>query len=114
MQSELLQTMALLVFREIATHIQYTKCFVIMADEVTDASNREQVVLCFRWVDGELEAHEDFVGLHKFDEINADTLVAVIEDVILHLNLDLHHCRGQCYDGAANMARPRNGIATQI
>ena len=40
-------------------------------------------------------------------KINADTLVSVIKDVVLHLNLDLHNCRGQCYDGAANMAGSR-------
>lgn len=114
MQNELLQTMALSVVRGIATSIREVKYFAIMADEVTDASNREQVVLCFRWVDCELEAHEDFVGLHKVDKINADTLVAVVKDVILRLNLDLHHCRGQCYDGAANMAGSRSGTATQI
>ena len=70
MQNELLQTMALSVVRGIATSIREAKYFAIMADEVTDASNREQVVLCFRWVDSELEAHEDFVGLHKVDKIS--------------------------------------------
>ena len=34
-----------------------------MADEVTDSSNKEQVVICFRSVDEQFEAHEDFVGL---------------------------------------------------
>ena len=113
-QNELLQTMALSVVHRIATSIQEAKYFAIMADEVMDATNRKQVVLCFRWVDGTLDAHEDFVGLHKVDKINADILVAVIKDVILRLNLDLHNCRGQCYDGAANMAGSRNGTATQI
>ena len=51
------------------------------------------------------------VGLHN---VNADTLVAVIKDVVLRMNLDLHNCRGQCYDGAANMAGSRTGTATQL
>ena len=46
--------------------------------------------------------------------INADTLAAVIKDVVLRMNLDLHNCRGLCYDGAANMARSRTGTATQL
>ena len=57
---------------------------------------------------------EDFVGFHKVDKVNADTLAAVIKDVVLRMNLDLHNCRGQCYDGAANMARSRTGTATQL
>ena len=33
---------------------------------------------------------------------------------MVRLNLSLQNCRGQCYDGAANMAGSRNGVATQI
>ncbi len=34
-----------------------------MVDETTDASNREQVVLCICWVDANFEIHEDFISL---------------------------------------------------
>ena len=54
------------------------------------------------------------VGLHKVDKVNADTLVAVIKDVVLRMNLDLHNCRVQCYDGTENMAGSRTGTATQL
>ncbi|KAL5509716.1 hypothetical protein EMCRGX_G005134 [Ephydatia muelleri] len=97
--------------RDIASSIRDARYFTIMADEMTDASNREQVVECFRWVGSDFE---DFVGFHKVDKVNADTLAAVIKDVVLRMNLDLHNCRGQCYDGAANMARSRTGTATQL
>ena len=97
--------------RDIASSIRDAKYFTIMADEMTDASDREQVVECFRWVGSDFE---DFVGFHKVDKVNADTLAAVIKDVVLRMNLDLHNCRGQCYDGAANMARSRTGTATQL
>ena len=30
------------------------------------------------------------------------------------MNLQLNRCRGQCFDGAANMAGCKNGVATQI
>ena len=39
-------------------------------------------------------------------------MVAVLKDVILRMNLELNKCRGQCYDGASNMAGIRNGTAT--
>ena len=79
MQNKILQTRALSVVRGIATSFREVKYFAIKVDEVTDASYREQVVPCFRWVNHELEAHEDFVGLHKVDKINSNTLVAVIK-----------------------------------
>ena len=40
--------------------------------------------------------------------------MAVIKEAILRLNLDLHHCRGQYYDRAANITGSRSGTATQI
>ena len=101
--------MALSIIRDIALSVRVAKYFTIMADEVTDASNREQVAV---WVGSDFEPHKDFVGLHKVDKTNADTLVAVIKDVVLCMNLDLDNCRGQCYDGAANMAGSRTGTAT--
>ena len=80
-------------------------------DEVTDSSNREQVAVCLRWID---EKFDDFIGLHKVESIGANVLVAALKDVLLRLNLSLANCRGQCYDGAANMAGIRTGVATQI
>ena len=51
-----------------------------MADEVTDSSNREQLIICSRWVDNQLTAHEEFIGLYSVDKIDAVTLVHIIKD----------------------------------
>ena len=56
-------------------------------------------------------AHEDFIGLYLTDSI---TLVAITEDTILHMNIKLERCRGQCYDGASTMSGAKNGVATVI
>ena len=37
-----------------------------MADECADVTNEEQLVICLCWVDENLEAHEDFVGLQDW------------------------------------------------
>ena len=34
--------------------------------------------------------------------------------MFLTMNIKLTTCPGQCYDGAANMSDPRNGVAKQI
>ena len=85
-----------------------------MADKVTDSSNKEQVVICFRSVDEEFQCHEDVVGLYQVESIKSDSIVEVLKDTMLSLNLPISDCRGQCYDGAANMTDVRNGVATQI
>ena len=70
--------------------------------------------MVLRWVDEELVVHEDFVGLHEVPCIQASTLVHVVKDTLLRLNLTLTKARGQCYDGASNMSGVRNGVAKQI
>ena len=105
--------MALRILRELAANIQSTK-FTIKVDETTDVSTTEQVVMVLRWVEQSLEVHEDFFGLYETGSISADSLVSIIKDVLLRLNLQLDNCRGQCYDGAGNTKGCRSGVATQI
>ena len=84
-----------------------------MDDECTDSANKE-LVLCFRWVDDHLEVYKEFIGLYQISDASADTIVAVIKDTLIRMNLNLNWCRGQCYDGAGSMAGAHKGVATQI
>ena len=61
----------------------------------TDTSNREQVIVCLRWIDEQFEAREEFIGLHKVYQIDSDTIVAVLKDTLLRMNLKIENCRGQ-------------------
>ena len=106
--------MSTTVLRQVAERIQKAPFFSIMVDECVDISNREQLVVCFRYVDNEVVAHEDFVGLYECPNITANTIVAAIDDVLLRLNLNISKCRGQCYDGGSNMAGSKNGVKEQI
>ena len=49
-----------------------------MVDETPDVSNKEQVVICLRWVDNEFNVHEEFIGLYTTAKTTADQLVAII------------------------------------
>ena len=50
-----------------------------MADETADISNKEQIVICIRWVDDNLVVHEDFIGLHPLHRTDANTIVNVLK-----------------------------------
>lgn len=113
-QNEMLGMMSLSILRFIAQKLQSADAFTIMADECTDISNHEQLVICFRSVDTDIEVHEEFVGLYQIANISADTIVQALKDCLVRMNLQWNRCRGQCYDGAANMAGHRNGVAAQI
>ena len=53
-----------------------------MADETADVSNKEQLVICIRWVDDGLTAHEDFIGMHPIERTTADVIVRVLKVII--------------------------------
>ena len=96
--------MALSIIHDLANDINGSSFYSIVCDECTDSSNCEQLVICICWVNHkDLEVHEDVIGLYKVDNISAATIVDAIKDTLLHLNLPLTKCRGQCYDGASNM-----------
>eukprot|EP00731_Ephydatia_muelleri_P034281 Em0054g4a len=86
-----------------------------MADETTDKTNKEQVTLVLRWMDdSNFEVHEEFIGLYEVESITSDSIVSVVKDTLIRLNLSLSKARGQCYDGASNMSGIRNGVAIQL
>ena len=78
---------------------------------MTDALDREQVIV---WIDEQFEAREEFIGLHKVDQIDSDAIAAVLKDTLLKINFKIENCRDQCYDGAANMTGAKKGVATQL
>lgn len=112
-QNELLEIMASVILRKI-THKLSGEMFSIMVDETTDISNTEQLVFCIRYVDGQLNSHEEFIGLHSLESTMAQSITHTIEDILLRLSLQLEYCRGQCYDGASAMAGCRTGVATAL
>lgn len=114
-QNEMLKVMALEALRDIAARLHASQFYMIMADETTDVSNREQVTIVLRWVDDtDFSVPEEFVGMYVVPAIDSDTLLSTLKDTLVELNLPLSKARGQCYDGASTMSGVRNGIAAQI
>ena len=85
-QNECLQIMALHIVQQIVDKRGKAS---VMADECTDIANKEQIKICIRWVDSNLQDHEDYIGLYEVDNISADCLVFHIKDVLLHMNISI-------------------------
>jgi hypothetical protein len=83
--------------------------FSIIVDDTQDCSGREQEAICLRYIDANLEPHEDFIGLYEPPETSGRTIANCIFDVLLRLQLPVPMLRGQAYDGASNMAGLYNG-----
>jgi len=113
-QDEMIEMMTQAVLRIILTKIRKLQYFAIMIDESADVSVREQVSICFRTVEENLDIQEDFVGLYCSDTTDASTLYNIIRDCLSRLGLDVVHCRGQCYDGASNVAGIHTGVQSRL
>ena len=96
-QNELLKVMATTVLRTISQSIQICKI--------------RSRLLC---ASGVWMNISNPIKMYEADCIKSNTIVEILKDTMIRLNLAVSDCRGQCYDGAANMAGIRNGVATQI
>ena len=92
-----------------------SKFFVILVDEAADVSNVELMVMVLRFVDSNSHIREEFLGFVPcVNGLSGASIAKTIEDWILSIGLDMQYCRGQCYDGAGNMARKCSGAAIRI
>ena len=64
-QNEIIAIMANHVIRDLVSEIR-GGFFSIIFDEYTDISNKEQLTICIRWVDKELEAHKISSGFTMY------------------------------------------------
>lgn len=85
-QNKLLQILALGHQCKIVADINEAGYFRLDSDEVTDSSNKEQVIVCLRLIDTQFEAHEEFIGLHHLPDITTSTVVSVFKDTVLRMN----------------------------
>ena len=115
-QNEILQLMSNAIIRQIAKNIHALPVlqYSLIMDGTQDISGTEQISICLRYVDADLEPREDFVGLYEASSTTGEHLFRIASDVLLRLNLPFSGLRGQTYDGAANMSGHLSGTQALI
>ena len=115
-QNEFIDLCAMQIKANIKTSID-GKPFAIIADEVTDSSNKEQLSVCLRYFDNKNEEiREDFCTFIECrDGVTGEDLASYIlcsiEDI---MSLDPNLLVGQCYDGCSSMSGECKGAAAII
>ena len=102
------------MLRNIATDIHNSTFVTVISDETTDPSNREQFTVIIRRVSEDLQVDKEFIGLYQTSTTDAATIVALIKDVFIRLNVSMKKLRGQCCDGGNAMSGYRTGVAKRI
>ena len=115
-QNQVTDVLADQVRQKIIGNVQVAKWFSVIADEVTDVSNKEQLSLVLRYVEPDtLLVREDLVGFFECDTgISGRALADKITSCVRAYGLDLSNLRGQAYDGAGNIAGSVNGTVALI
>ena len=114
--TELINLMGNAVLRSIVADLRKkSQLFSLIADESRDMSNKEQLTCVLRWISTtDLSVHEDFLGMYELEKTEAKTITTSLKNILLRCNLTIDDFRRQTYDGAANMAGSRNGVAARI
>ncbi len=85
----------------------------MLCDEVIDVACKQQVSIVLRFVDSDCNIQEEFLDFIKVERITGEVLAREIKNVLARYGLDLQNCRGQGYDGTANMSAA-NGVQGRL
>ena len=109
-----LKMMADSLLCSLLAEIRSSPWFAVQADEAIDVSIHEQMCVTIRWVTHKYEINKDPIGMIQLLKTDALTLSSVLKDVSIRCMLPLSSCKGQTYDGAANMSDHLHGVAARI
>lgn len=112
-QNDLITVIGNKIRSDILNEVRNTKFYSIIADEVTDTANKEELSLVIHYVhDGEIR--EVFVDLLEVEQITGQVLGEAILMWLRNHNISPADMRGQCYDGASNMSGARSGVKAVV
>ena len=106
--------MAHAILRDITNEARDSGIFSVVVDGTQDVSGLEQESICLRYIDKDLNVHEEFVGVYLQKQTTGEAVAETVQDVLIRLNLPISDLRGQTYDGASNMAGAYNGCQANI
>ena len=113
-QNEMISVVGSAIQDKIIKEIQAAKFFSLLADEVTDCANLEQVSIVIRFVDRDKQIREEFLGFLTLEHITGDALSSALLSWLQTHEIDITFCRGQGYDGASCMFSSNVGVQGKI
>lgn len=77
--------------------------FSVLIDDTKSIAGIEQGSICIWYVSDDLHPTGVFLGVYVADSTTDKNIVAIIEDVLLRVQLDISLLGGQTYDGATSL-----------
>lgn len=122
-QNELIHMLSTKVKNEILADIKECPFYSLIMDTTQDVSKIDQLSQVIRYVKikrnesnqaVDLEIKESFLGFKEITDQTSSGLIDEIFKTIDDLGLNLNRCRGQGYDGAANMSGLYSGVQKRL
>ena len=114
-QNELIAVVASTIQEKIIKDIKDAKYFTILADEVADSANLEQLSVVIRFVQGSSKGiREEFLDFITLERTTGNAISTALLAWLEEHGLDVTLCRGQGYDGASCMSSSNVGVQAII
>ena len=102
-QNDLIECIGDHIRDTLLTDVKKARWYSILCDEVVDSGNKQQVSIVLRFV-LDSTIREEFVDFVSVERITGEVLANKLKEMLEKYGLELGNCRGQGYDGAANMS----------
>jgi len=112
-QNEMIDVIGAQIRNSILTEVRKAKYFSVIADEVTDVANREQLSISVRYC-LDFSVKEVFLDFVQVERITGKNIADAILQKFSSWELCLSDLRGQCYDGSSNMAGAKSGCKALV
>ena len=114
--NEMTEIMSNDLLRMLKKETQSAEFFSVVMDEMSDFELKEQVSVCIRFVTENLETEELFVGFFErpAGQQAAEPLFQLLKNVLIRLSLPVSRCRGQCYEGVAELSDIQTGLQARM
>lgn len=73
-QNEIIQSYNTIILKKYLKNINTSKCFSILADEMTDISTKETLSICVRYISEDNLPQEDFLKFFKIKSLTGEAL----------------------------------------
>ena len=102
------------VLTKLPQDIQKAKDYDIVLDETSYVSAKEQTSICFCITMDDFGVQKVFCGFYETTSTTSEELFIIVIDVLSRFQLPIDKCKGQCYDGAANVSGQVNGLRKKL
>ena len=112
-QNEMIDVIGTQIRNNILSEVRKAKYYSVIADEVTDVANKEQLSISVRYC-LDCCVKEVFLDFVLVERITGRNIAEAILQKLSSWELCLSDLRGQCYDGSSNMAGAKSGCKALV